>query len=144
MDSLEEWYKKNVASDWRQTVGEMMSILQEEEKLLEIVQLVGSDALPERQQVTLQVARLIREVLLQQSAFHEVDTFCELKKTYDIMKAILQFSKFANDALDSGMRAEQIISTKSKDRLSEVKFVKEYVPVLSDITKNIEKELKAK
>ena len=58
-----------------------MSILQEEEKLLEIVQLVGSDALPERQQITLAVARLIREVLLQQNAFHDVDTYCSLSSS---------------------------------------------------------------
>jgi len=140
--TLEEWYIKNVASDWKNLVGEMMSILQEEEKLLEIVQLVGSDALPERQQITLQVARLIREVLLQQSAYHEVDTYCDLKKTYDIMKSILHFSKLANDALDRGMGAEQIIATKAKNRLSEVKFVRDYEKLLAGIMHNVEKELK--
>ncbi len=141
-DALNEWYVKNVASDWRALVGEMMSILQEEEKLLEIVQLVGSDALPERQQITLIVARLIREVLLQQNAYHEVDTYCGLKKTYRIMQSILQFSKLANSALDSGTRSEHILATKSKDRLSEVKFVKDYEKVLDEIMGNIEKELK--
>ena len=119
-----------------------MGILQEEDKLLEIVQLVGSDALPDRQQLILQVARLIREVLLQQNAFHEIDTFCELKKTYLIMKAILQFSKFANAALDSGMRTQQILSTKAKDRLSEVKFVKDYEKLLNEVTSQMEKELR--
>jgi len=144
LGSLEEWYAKNVADDWKKTVGEMMSILQEEDKLLEIVQLVGSDALPERQQITLQVARLIREVLLQQSAYHEVDTYCDLKKTYHIMKSILNFSKLANDALSNGMSAEKILDTKSKDRLSEVKFVKGYEKVIAEITKEMEQELSAK
>ncbi|MBW2976330.1 V-type ATP synthase subunit A [Candidatus Woesearchaeota archaeon] len=144
LDTLDEWYRKNIAADWHEKVGEMMSILQEEEKLLEIVQLVGSDALPERQQVTLQVARLIREVLLQQNAMHEVDTYCNLKKTYQIMKSIMHFSRLANSALDSGMRAEQILLTKSKDRLSEVKFVKDYEKVLAEITKEMEKELSSR
>ncbi len=142
LNTLEPWYAKNVASDWHSLVGEMMSILQEEEKLLEIVQLVGSDALPERQQLTLQVARLIREVLLQQNAFHEIDTFCELKKTYQIMKSITHFSKLANAALDRGERVQQILATKAKDRLSEVKFVKEYERLLNEITREMEKELK--
>jgi len=119
-----------------------MSILQEEEKLLEIVQLVGSDALADRQQLTLQVARLIREVLLQQNAFHEIDTYSELKKTYQMMKAILNFSKLSNAALDSGMRAQQILATKAKDRLSEVKFVKDYEKLLDEITRQMEKEMK--
>jgi V/A-type H+-transporting ATPase subunit A len=141
-DGLNEWYSKNVAPNWQVLVGEMMGILQEEEKLLEIVQLVGSDALPERQQVTLIIARLIREVLLQQNAFHEVDTFCELKKSYAIMTSISKISKLANDALDKGMRAEQILATKSKDRLSEIKFVKSYENLLNEIMGSIEKELR--
>ena len=141
-DALNEWYTKNVASDWRNLVGEMMSILQEEEKLLEIVQLVGSDALPERQQITLAVARLIREVLLQQNAYHDVDTFCDMKKTHGIMASISKISKLMNNALDSGMRSENILAIKSKDRLSEIKIVKSYDGLLKEIMDKIEKELK--
>ena len=142
LGTLQPWYAKNVAPDWHTLVGDMMAILQEEDKLLEIVQLVGSDALPERQQLTLQVARLIREVLLQQNAFHEIDTFCELKKTHTIMKSILQFSKLANSALDNGMRVQQILTTKAKDRLGEVKFVKDYEKLLGEVIAQMEKELK--
>ncbi len=141
-DALNGWYVKNVASDWRNLVGQMMSILQEEEKLLEIVQLVGSDALPERQQITLAVARLIREVLLQQDAYHDVDTYCDLKKTHKIMTSILKFSKLANNALDSGMRAEQIVAIKSKDRLAEIRRVKDYENLLNVVMGKIEGELK--
>ncbi len=143
LDNLEPWFAKNVAADWHNVVGEMMAMLQEEEKLLEIVQLVGSDALPERQQITLQVARLIREVVLQQNAFHDIDTFSELKKTYNMMKAIQHFSKLANSALDSGMRPQQILSTKAKDRLSEVKFIKDYEKLLNELNSQMEKELRA-
>ncbi|MBS3114306.1 V-type ATP synthase subunit A [Candidatus Woesearchaeota archaeon] len=142
LNTLQPWYEKHVSPDWHNLVGDMMSILQEEEKLLEIVQLVGSDALPERQQLILQVARLIREVLLQQNAFHEIDTYCDLKKTYQIMKSITHFSKLANTALDSGMRVQQILATKSKDRLNEVKFVKDYGSLLDELNKQMEKELR--
>jgi V/A-type H+/Na+-transporting ATPase subunit A len=141
-DTLKDWYPKNVAADWQSLVAQMMGILQEEEKLLEIVQLVGSDALPERQQITLVVARLIREVLLQQNAFHDVDTYCDMKKTHAIMTSIIKISKLANTALDNGMRAEQVLATKSKDRLSEVKFVKDYENLLKEIMGSVEKELK--
>jgi len=141
-DILSPWYYKNVSPEWEGLVSEMMGILQEEDKLMEIVQLVGSDALADRQQLTLLVARLIREVLLQQNAFHEIDTFCELKKTYSIMKTISNFSKMANTAMDSGMRVHQILATKAKDRLGEVKFVKDYEKLLDELTKQMEKELK--
>ncbi len=143
-ETLKPWYAQNVAGDWSALVGEMMGILQEEERLMEIVQLVGSDALPERQQLTLQVARLIREVLLQQNAFHDIDTFCDLKKTYSIMRTIVAFSKRANIALDKGVKFHQILAMKSKDRLGEVKFTKEYERLLGEITKQMEQELMVK
>ena len=108
------------------------------------MQLVGSDALPERQQLTLQVARLIREVLLQQDAFHDIDTFCDLKKTYKIMQAILHFSKLANNSLDKGTKVQQILATKSKNKLGEVKFVKEYEKLLDKINRQMEQELNVK
>ncbi|MEK6892036.1 MAG: V-type ATP synthase subunit A [Nanoarchaeota archaeon] len=142
LGTLEPWFAKNVAPDWGSLVGEMMSTLQEEEKLLEIVQLVGSDALPEKQQLTLLTSRLIREVILQQNAYHDIDTYSELKKTYLMMKSIQNFSRLANSALDSGMRLPQILATKSKDRLGEVKFVKDYEKLLNELNSSVEKELK--
>ena len=142
LNTLKSYYSEKVAPDWHELVGQIMGILQEEERLMEIVQLVGSDALPERQQLTLQVARLIREVLLQQNAFHDIDTYSDLKKTYGIMKIIMHFSKLANNALDRGQRVQEILSAKSKDKLGEVKFVKDHDKLLSELTKQMETELK--
>jgi len=65
-----------------------------------------------------------------------------MKKTHKIMSSILKISKMANNALDSGMRAEQILATKSKDRLSEIKFVKDYEELLDEIMGKVRKELK--
>ena len=72
-----------------------MAILQENAELEEIVMLVGSDALPEDQQVTLEVARMIINFWLAQSAFHPVDTFCPYKKQFDLLNAILKFRDYA-------------------------------------------------
>jgi len=141
LNVLEPWYSSNIASDWRPCVNEIMNILQEEERLLEVVQLVGSDALPDRQQLLLQVARLIREILLQQNAFHEIDTYCELKKTYKIMKSILHYSKLSNAALDKGVKVHILTGIKSKDRLAEVKFVNDYESFLNELNKEMEKEI---
>jgi len=140
LDSLESWFLQNVASDWRKLINETRAILQEEEKLLEIVQLVGSDALPEKQQLLLEVARMIRESFLQQNAFHEVDTFCDAKKCYMLMKSILHYSKLANDALDRGIRIQQILETESKDRMTDVKFEKDYEKLLKEIDASVDKE----
>ena len=117
-----------------------MTILQEEDKLLEIVQLVGSDALPEREQVTLQVARLIREIVLQQNAFHPIDTYSEPKKTYSFMKTILKFGDLAYASLNAGAKVSDIVSTKAKDKLADVKFEKDYEKLIETIVKNMETE----
>jgi V/A-type H+-transporting ATPase subunit A len=140
LDGLSQWYEKEIAADWRAKVNRIMGILQEEEKLLEIVQLVGSDALPEKEQITLTVARMIREFMLQQNAFHEVDTFCSLKKTYKIMSILLQYSDLAYKALASGKRAHQILAIKSKDRIGELKFEKNYETLLSSIESKLKEE----
>ncbi len=140
LDSLEPWFAAQVATDWRKLVTDMMSILQEEEKLLEIVQLVGSDSLPERQQISLEVARLIREFMLQQNAFHEIDTYCPLEKSYMIGKTILLYSRLANQALDSGLRVQDILGVKSKNRISDAKFDKDYKKILDDVQKEMEQE----
>jgi V/A-type H+-transporting ATPase subunit A len=142
-DILEPWYVTNVSSDWRATVGKMAALLQEEDKLMEIVQLVGSDSLPEKQQVLLETARLIREFLLQQNAFHEVDTFCELEKTYMLMKIILKFNELASNAMERGARISQILEIKSKDKIGMAKFDKDYRKLFSEVEKEMEKEIEA-
>jgi V/A-type H+/Na+-transporting ATPase subunit A len=141
MDALEPWFAKNIAADWRSLVTRMMRILQEEDKLLEIVQLVGSDSLPPKQQLTLEVARLIREFILQQNAFHEVDTYCESKKSYMLIKTILLYADLAQTALDDhGARVQDLIAIQTKDRIGEAKFEKDYEKLLKEIQKEMEQE----
>jgi len=140
LDILAPWYEEHVAPDWMECIGRARSILQEEDKLMEIVQLVGSDALPEREQVTLLVARMFRETLLQQNAFHPIDTYSEPKKTYLIMKIILRFADLAKTALDSGIRAQKIVGMTEKDKVAAVKFEKDYAAFLDGVTKGMEKE----
>lgn len=139
-DILEDWYKKNVAEDWRPTIEEIMRILQDEDRLMEVVQLVGKDALAPKEQVILETARLLRESLLQQNAFHEVDTYCELPKTYALMKIILKFNILGQQALADGKRASDIIETKAKDDISLAKFEKDHVSLLKRVEKKMEQE----
>jgi V/A-type H+-transporting ATPase subunit A len=140
LDSLEPWFAKNVAADWRDHVNQLMSILQDEEKLLEIVQLVGSDALPDKEQLNLEVARLIREFILQQNAYHDVDTYCSLEKSYLLMKAVLHFGKVAQRSLQTGISVKTILTTRSKESISNAKFEKDYKKVLDKAMKDIDDE----
>ncbi len=140
-DALEPWFAKNVTPNWRNLTSHLMQILQEEEKLLEIVQLVGSDSLPDKQQITLEVARLIREFLLQQNAFHEIDTYCELQKGLQIIQTIFLFEDLANKALAvPGVRVNDILKTESRNRISEAKFIKDSEKVLQEVSKQMKEE----
>jgi V/A-type H+-transporting ATPase subunit A len=138
---LKEWYDKEVSPEWSDLREWAMGILQEEADLQEIVQLVGSDALPENQRLLLEVARLIREMYLQQYAYHEVDTFCDMKKQYDMLKAIKTFSEYAFSALEAGKIVDEIISVKGLEELIRVKFEKDYKARLETILEELKSQL---
>ena len=143
LDSLHDWYDKEVSPEWNKLRSWAMEVLQKEAELQEIVQLVGSDALPEAEQVTIEVARMIREVFLQQNAYDAVDTFCDMKKQYDMMKAIRMFSDLAYAAQVAGVSPIQINATKAKNDLPQIKFVKDYKPELEKIGKAMDAEFNA-
>ncbi|HMK15544.1 MAG TPA: V-type ATP synthase subunit A, partial [Methanomicrobiales archaeon] len=120
-----------------------MEILQKESELQEIVQLVGSDALPEEQQITIEVARMVREVFLQQNAYDPVDTYCDMGKQFDMMTAIRKYSEYAYAAQAAGVLLPQIIAVKSKGELPQIKFIKDYKPALQKIMADMEAEFQA-
>jgi V/A-type H+-transporting ATPase subunit A len=119
---LEDWYRKNVSEDWNKLRLWAMETLQKESELQEIVQLVGSDALPEEQRLTLEVARMIREFFLQQSAYHPVDTYSPLKRQYEYMNLIRKFSELAKKAIMLEVPLERIASLKCRADLGKLKF----------------------
>ncbi len=140
-ESLREFFKKNIDKNWEAKVSELMNILQEEDSLMEIVQLVGSDSLPEDQQVTLEVARLIREELLQQNAFHDVDRYCPLPKANDLMDLVLLFKEISQEALKAGVGAREIIESKGKYEISAIRMEKDYEKLLPKVREQMQSEM---
>lgn len=140
---LESWFGENVNPDWNKNKRKAMALLQENAELEEIVMLVGSDALPEDQQITLEVARMIINFWLAQSAMHPVDTFCPYKKQYDLLASILKYRDYAADALQKGMSVEQIKSVPAKDALAKVRLEAEYEPVLAKVMAQMDSDFKA-
>ncbi|HWP57650.1 MAG TPA: V-type ATP synthase subunit A [Candidatus Acidoferrales bacterium] len=99
---LGKWFEAEVAPDWNTQARQAMALLQKEEELLEIVQLVGSEALPDAEKAVLQVGRLLREDYLQQSAFDPNDEFCGPRKQAWMLRAILAFYRGLCEALNTG------------------------------------------
>ncbi|MBI5000033.1 MAG: V-type ATP synthase subunit A [Euryarchaeota archaeon] len=124
-DKLEDWFTKNVKSDWRALSAWAMGVLQREAELQEVVQLVGSDALPEEQRLLLVVARMIREYFLQQNAYHDVDTFCPMQRQYALLNAIRRFGGLGEKAVKLGVPVQQVSSLQSRERLSKAKYEKD-------------------
>ena len=137
---LSDWFSENVAPDWVDLRDNAMDLLQQESELQEIVQLVGSDALPEDQQLTLEIARMVREYFLQQNAFHPVDTFCPFDKQYKLLKAISKYGEMANAALEAGVPMGDIISVESNDELAKVKFEEDFEPALNVVMTKMDEE----
>ncbi len=140
LDQLHDYYDEHVSPEWNKLRSWAMEVLQKESELQEIVQLVGSDALPESEQITIEVARMLREIFLQQNAFDDVDTYCDMTKQFDIMKTIKVYADSAYAAQAAGVSPAQIIAVKAKSDLPQIKFVRDYKPMLEELLKGMESE----
>jgi V/A-type H+-transporting ATPase subunit A len=141
IDTLKEWFAENVSEEWNELRRWAMEVLQEEANLQEIVQLVGSDALPESQRVLLEVARIIREVYLVQYAYHPVDTYCSVEKQYDMLKAIKQINDWFFKALEAGKTVDEITSVEGLEEFARAKLEENYKPVMEASLEKIRKNL---
>ena len=117
---LDPWFEERVDEQWPEVRQWAVDVLEEETELQEIVQLVGKDALPEDQRLTLEVARLLREAYLQQDAFHDVDTYSPPEKTFAIVDTIETFNDEAFEALDAGVPVEEIVDIDATARIGRI------------------------
>jgi len=120
-EQTDEWLANNVEERWPKLRKRAMALLQKEAELQEIVQIIGPDALPERERLTLEVARMIREDFLQQNAFHEIDSYCPLEKQLAIIELILFFYDEANklEVIDT----RKIETFKSAELIARLKYL---------------------
>jgi V/A-type H+-transporting ATPase subunit A len=139
--ALDQWYRDNIASDFPEVRTEISTLLQVEAELQEIVQLVGSDALPIDQQLTLEVARMIREFFLQQNAFHDVDTYSDLKLQYDMARAILSFQEEAKKAIAGGALLEDVVNVPARTDLMRGRFEKGYNDKIGELVSEMSKQI---
>ncbi|SFB79641.1 V/A-type H+-transporting ATPase subunit A [Halobiforma haloterrestris] len=142
-DQLDPWWTDEIADDWAEVRQWAVDTLDEEDELQEIVQLVGKDALPEDQQLTLEVARYLREAWLQQNALHDVDTYCEPEKTYRMLTAIKTFNDEAFDALEAGVPVDEIQDVDAAPRLNRMGTSEDWEEFIEEIENDLEEQLRA-
>ena len=122
VDAVKDWWNEHDPG-WENTRASGLRVLQQEAELEEIVRLVGPEALPEGDKLLLLIARMIREDFLQQSAYHEVDTYCMPAKAGLMLKTIMRFYELAQEILNSGAGIESIRSSPIVYRISRMKDI---------------------
>jgi len=125
LDDLKPWYDEKIAKDFFETRGRAMALLQKEAELQNIVQLIGPDALPDKERLVLEATKMIREDFLQQNAYDEIDAQTSLKKQYLMLKTILHFYDKASEALALEMPFDKIVAAEEKKAIAQLKRVKE-------------------
>jgi len=122
INDLSKWYNKNVGVEFLEARQKFIQILAEENKLMEIVKLIGKDVLPDNQKLTLEIARVIRVGYLQQNAFHKDDTFVPLEKQLMMMNLILYLKNEAQRVLREGKAFSLLTKTNIFDKVIKVKY----------------------
>ncbi len=135
---LGQWYE-NIGTDWHGLREEAMSLLKEEEELREVVSLVGAEILGDKQRCVFEAIKMLKEYFLLQSAFHPVDLYCPVTKTYRMLKLILDFFEKARNAVGLGVPLAKILALDVKEDLSRMRIVRsdEFDEVAAKISEKI-------
>lgn len=133
LDSIGPWFDKNVNEEWMSIRQEMMTLLQEEAELNEIVQMVGMDALSPTDRLKMEASRSIREDFLHQNSFHDIDTYTSLEKQYLMMKLVIGYYNEGAKALENGADIKKLIDLSVREDIGRFKYTEE---------KDIDKEYK--
>jgi V/A-type H+-transporting ATPase subunit A len=143
LEAISKWWGDEIGKDWLTLRNNAMALLQKESELQEIVKLVGPDALPARERALLESARMIRENYLQQSAFHEVDTYCPDNKQYEMLRLMLKFSDLMQDAVTKQVHIDDVINMKIYESLARMGKVpnEEFKKHFKQLEQDLEKEI---
>ena len=141
-DKMDQYIDQNINEDFSTMRKRAMSLLQQESSLQEVVRLVGRDALSDDDKLKLNVTKSIREDYLQQNAFHDVDTFCSLKKQNIMLDLILYNYDRSLEALSNGVEIDKLENLPVHERITRAKFVsEEEIEKLLDIKAEVDKEI---
>jgi V/A-type H+-transporting ATPase subunit A len=122
LSDLKPWYDKNVSPDFLRFRNEINSILHEENQLMEIVKLIGSDVLPDDQKLVIEISRIIRVGFLQQNAYHENDTYVPITKQLMMMNIILQLYHRSKELVAANIPIARVLETGLFDKIVKIKY----------------------
>ncbi len=140
--NITPYFTEKVHPDWIDNRNQAMRLLQEEAELEEIARLVGIEALSEKDRLTLESARSIREDFLHQNAFHEIDTYTSLEKQYRMLRVILHLHNDSLIALDQGVSLSQLVELPLRKEIARIKYIKEdNLKAIDEVDKKIDEQV---
>jgi len=119
---LTKWYDQNLGPRFLVDRKELIALLAEETKLLEIVKLIGSDVLPDDQKLIIQIGKTIREGFLQQNAFHPEDTYVPMKKQLKMMDVMLYLYQKSKELIENGRDIDSLLNTGIFEKVIKIKY----------------------
>jgi len=119
---LKPWYDENVGPDFLRFRNEFSSILHEENKLMEIVKLIGSDVLPDDQKLVIEISRVIRVGFLQQNAYHAQDTYVPIEKQLKMMDITLHLYHRVKELVAASIPISRVLETGLFDKINRIKY----------------------
>jgi len=125
LKELQAWFSEHAPSGWMSLYQQLVSLLQRDAELQEVVQLVGPDALQDAERLVLECARLVREVFLQQNAFSEVDASCSLAKSAGLLEALLGFYESCNTAIAQGVSLADVSHLSAREDIARLRDIPE-------------------
>ena len=141
-DKMDSYIDTNVNEEFSTMRKRAMSLLAQEQSLQEVVRLVGRDALSDDDKLKLDVTKSLREDYLQQNAFHDVDTYCSLKKQNIMLDLILYNYDRSLEALSAGVELDNLEDLSVHEKITRAKFIHEDdIDKLKDIKNEIDQEI---
>ena len=122
LNAVTPWYDEHMGADFIRNRNRAMHLLQEENELNEIVQLVGKDSLSPKDQLTLEIARMLREDFLQQNAFMDVDAYSSFDRQMRLLALILHYEDLCRGAIDKGAALPALYAIPARERLGWAKY----------------------
>ena len=125
LETMGKWFDRKVEPDWMDIRQNLMSLLQDEASLNEIVKMVGMDALSPEDRLKMEAARSIREDFLHQNSFDETDTYTSLKKQYYMMKLVYAYYTYSVRALKEGADINDLVRMPVREQIGRYKYIDE-------------------
>ena len=143
LDAVTPWFNENMGEDFIRNRNRAMHLLQEENELNEIVQLVGKDSLSANDQLTLEIARMLREDFLQQNAFMDVDSYSSFDRQMQLLGLILHYETLCRGAVDKAVAPSALYAIPAREKLGWAKYAaaEEYAANYAAVRADMEREI---